>query len=129
VAGQAPYQAQYKVLALGDGRFTATGPMWHGSRMRLGPMALLEVGGVRVAVASKAVQAADRAMFRHLEVEPGEQSIMALKSSVHFRNDFQAIADSILVVAAPGPVYADPSRLDFRNLRAGLRLVPRGNSG
>jgi microcystin degradation protein MlrC len=92
-------------------------------------MALLEVGGVRVAVASKAVQAADRAMFRHLEVEPGEQSIMALKSSVHFRNDFQAIADSILVVAAPGPVYADPSRLDFRNLRAGLRLVPRGNSG
>jgi microcystin degradation protein MlrC len=128
-AGQAPYDARYKVLALGDGRFTATGPMWHGSRMRLGPMALLEVGGVRVAVASKAMQAADRAMFRHLDVEPAEQSIMALKSSVHFRNDFQDIADSILVVAAPGPVTADPSRLDFHNLRAGLRLVPRGNSG
>ncbi len=127
--GQAPYGAHYKVLALGDGRFTATGPMWHGSRMRLGPMALLEVGGVRVAVASKAMQAADRAMFRHLGVEPAGQSIMALKSSVHFRNDFQAIADSILVVAAPGPVYADPSRLDFRNLRPGVRLAPRGNSG
>lgn len=128
-AGQAPYRAQYKVLALGDGRFTATGPMWLGSRMHLGPMALLEVGGVRVAVASKAMQAADRSMFRHLGVEPAEQSIMALKSSVHFRNDFQAIADSILVVAAPGPVTADPSQLDFHNLRAGLRLVPRGNSG
>ncbi len=127
-ASQAPYRAHYKVLALGDGRFTATGPMWHGSRMRLGPMALLEVGGVRVAVASKAMQAADQAMFRHLGVEPAGQSIMALKSSVHFRNDFQAIADSILVVAAPGPVHADPSRLDFRNLRPGLRLAPRGNS-
>ena len=75
------------------------------------------------------MQAADQAMFRHLGVEPAGQSIMALKSSVHFRNDFQAIADSILVVAAPGPVYADPSRLDFRNLRPGLRLLPRGNSG
>ncbi len=128
-ADQAPYGGRYKVLALGDGRFTATGPMWLGSRMRLGPMALLEVRGVRVAVASKAMQAADQAMFRHLGVEPAEQSIMALKSSVHFRNDFQTIADSILVVAAPGPVYADPSRLDFRNLRPGLRLVPRGNSG
>jgi microcystin degradation protein MlrC len=92
-------------------------------------MALLEVGEVRVAVASKAMQAADRSMFRHLGVEPAEQSIMALKSSVHFRNDFQAIADSILVVAAPGPVTADPSRLEFHNLRAGLRLAPRGNSG
>ena len=126
-ADQAPFGAHYKVLALGDGRFTATGPMWLGSRMRLGPMALLQVSGVRVLVASKAEQAADQAMFRHLGVEPAEQSIMALKSSVHFRNDFQEIADSILVVAAPGPVYADPSRLDFRNLRPGLRLAPRAS--
>jgi microcystin degradation protein MlrC len=124
--GQHPYSADYKVLALGDGRFTATGPMWLGSRMRLGPMALLEISGVRIVVASKAMQAADQSMFRHLGVEPAEQSIVALKSSVHFRNDFQDIADSILVVAAPGPVYADPSRLDFRNFRSGVRLVPRG---
>jgi microcystin degradation protein MlrC len=128
-ADQAPYAGRYKVLALGDGRFTATGPMWLGSRMRLGPMALLEVGGVRVAVASKAMQAADQAMFRHLGVEPAGQSVMALKSSVHFRNDFQDIADSILVAAAPGPVYADPGRLDFRNLRPGLRLTPRTKPG
>ncbi len=98
--------------------------MWLGSRMRLGPMALLEVAGVRVLVASKAEQAADQAMFRHLGVEPAEQSIMVLKSSVHFRNDFQNIADSILVVAAPGPVYADPGQLDFHNIRAGVRRVP-----
>ena len=126
-AGQEPYAAHYKVLALGDGRFTATGPMWLGSRMRLGPMALLEVSGVRVLVGSKAEQAADQSMFRHLGVEPAEQSIMALKSSVHFRNDFQDIADSVLVVAAPGPVYADPGRLDFLNMRPGVRLVPRGS--
>lgn len=126
--GQVPYAGHYKVLALGDGRFTATGPMWLGSRVRLGPMALLEISGVRVLVASKAMQAADQAMFRHLGVEPAEQSIMVLKSSVHFRNDFQQIADTILVAAAPGPVYADPGRLEFHNLRAGIRLVPRAIS-
>jgi microcystin degradation protein MlrC len=122
--GQAPFEARYKVLALGDGRFTATGPMWLGSRMRLGPMALLEVSGVRVVVASKAMQAADQAMFRHLDIEPAGQSIMVLKSSVHFRNDFQDIADSILVAAAPGPVFADPARLQFHNIRPGVRLTP-----
>lgn len=126
-ADQQPYAARYNVLALGDGRFTATGPMWLGSRVRLGPMALLEVSGVRVLVTSKAMQAADQAMFRHLGVEPGEESIMVLKSSVHFRNDFQDIADTILVVAAPGPVYADPGRLEFHNLRPGIRLVPRAH--
>jgi microcystin degradation protein MlrC len=123
--GQEPYPGTYQVLALGDGRFTATGPMWLGSRVRLGPMALLEIAGVRVLVTSKAMQAADQAMFRHLGVEPSEQSIMVLKSSVHFRNDFQDVADTILVVAAPGPVYADPGRLKFHNVRPGLRLVPR----
>jgi microcystin degradation protein MlrC len=123
--GQEPYPGTYQVLALGDGRFTATGPMWLGSRVRLGPMALLEIAGVRVLVTSKAMQAADQAMFRHLGVEPSEQSIMVLKSSVHFRNDFQDVADTILVVAAPGPVYADPGRLQFHNVRPGLRLVPR----
>ena len=92
-------------------------------------MALLEVSGVRVLVASKAEQAADQSMFRHLGVEPGEQSIMVLKSSVHFRNDFQELADRILVVAAPGPVYADTSRLDFRNIRPGVRLTPRADPG
>ncbi len=127
--GQAPYVARFEVLALGDGRFTATGPMWLGSRMRLGPMALLEVSGVRVLVASKAMQAADRAMFRHLGVEPADQSILVLKSSVHFRNDFQDIAECILVVAAPGPVYADPGRLEFRNIRPGVRLTPRADAG
>lgn len=126
--GQAPFEARYKVVALGDGRFTATGPMWHGSRVQLGPMALLEVDGVRVVVASKAMQAADQSMFRHLGVEPAEQSIMVLKSSVHFRNDFQDIADSILVVAAPGPVYADPSRLEYHNVRPGVRLTPRAHA-
>lgn len=124
--GEGPYPGNYRVLALGDGRFTATGPMWLGSRVQLGPMALLEIAGVRVLVASRAMQAADQAMFRHLGIEPARESILVLKSSVHFRNDFQDIADRILVVAAPGPVYADPSRLEFHNLRAGIRLAPRG---
>ena len=122
--GEAPYEARFRVLRLGDGRFTATGPMWRGSRMRLGPMALLEVEGVRVLVASKAVQSADRAILRHLGVEPAEERIIALKSSVHFRNDFQDLGAAILVVAAPGPVYADPSRLEFTNIRPGMRLGP-----
>lgn len=122
--GHRPLDAEYRVLRLGDGNFTATGPMYRGAHMQLGPMALLETAGVRVLVTSKSAQAADRSMFRHLGVEPAGESIVCVKSSVHFRNDFQDIADTIVLVAAPGPVYADPGALRFRNIRPGVRLRP-----
>jgi microcystin degradation protein MlrC len=126
--GSRPLHAVYRVEALGDGRFTGTGPFYRGARFELGPMALLRLGNVRIAVASRKQQAADRAMFHHLRVEPAEQSVLALKSSVHFRADFGDLADRILIVEAPGPSIADPARLPFRHLRPGVRLRPRGRS-
>ncbi|MGH6952926.1 MAG: M81 family metallopeptidase [Alphaproteobacteria bacterium] len=124
--GHAPFRATFRVERLGDGSFTATGPFYSGSRMRLGPMALLALGGTRVVVASKKQQCADQAMLRHVGVEPREQAILALKSSVHFRADFQDMAGEILIVTAPGPSVADPTKLPFRRLRDGMRLGPLG---
>jgi microcystin degradation protein MlrC len=123
--GETPLAARYKVLALGDGRFTGTGPFYRGGRFELGPMALLEVGDVHIAVASRKQQAADQAMFRHLRAEPARYAVLALKSSVHFRADFGPIASRILVVEAPGPNAADPARLPFTRLRRGVRRSPR----
>ena len=88
--GESPLAARFKVIALGDGRFTGTGPFYRGARFELGPMALLELGGVRIAVASRKQQAADQAMFRHLRAEPADHAVLVLKSSVHFRADFGA---------------------------------------
>ena len=59
-------------------------------------------GEVRIAVASRKQQAADQAMFRHLGIEPADHAVLLLKSSVHFRADFGAMASRILVVEAPG---------------------------
>ena len=123
--GQAPYRCQCRVLSLPDGCFTATGPMYHGAHMVLGPCALLETGGVRVLVSSQPVQVADQSIFRHFGIEPGDERILALKSSVHFRNDFTDLAESILIVAAPGAVIADPTRLDYQRKRPGVRLLSR----
>jgi microcystin degradation protein MlrC len=126
IPGDQPLQATFKVLRLGDGQCTGTGPFYKGAHMKLGPTALLETGGVRVAVASAKVQLADQAMLRHLGVEPAAQNILALKSSVHFRADFQPIAEAVLVVVSPGPVVLDNRALAFRRLRPGLRIMPGG---
>ncbi len=116
--------ADFRVECLGDGVFTADGPFYGGARMRLGPMALLSLDTVKIIVGSRKEQAADQAMFRHLRVEPCDQKILVLKSTVHFRADFQAMAEEILVVAAPGPTVLDNHQLEFRNLRPGLRRMP-----
>jgi microcystin degradation protein MlrC len=129
IPGDSPFAGEFTVERLGDGRFTCTGPMFKGFRMTLGPMALLRSRtspGVRVALASKKCQAADQEMFRHLGVEPKKERILALKSSVHFRADFQPIAKEVLVVRSPGPALADPTEFKWTRLRKGMRMRPLG---
>jgi len=124
--GERPFAGRFTVATLADGNFTATGPMFGGARMRLGPMAVLKTGGVEVVVASKKMQAADKSMFRHVGIEPAARDILVLKSSVHFRADFADIAGDIIIVDAPGPNEVDHLKLEYRNLRPGVRLVPEG---
>ena len=124
--GHRPLAERFRIERLGDGRFTATGPFYAGNRMELGPMACLAVSGVRILVSSRKQQAADQAMFRHLGIEPAAQKILVLKSSVHFRADFQPIAGAILIVAADGPNPVDHRKLRYRKLRPGIRLMPMG---
>jgi microcystin degradation protein MlrC len=124
----APLGVTAKVLRLTDGTFVGTGPMAKGNPADLGPSALIEVApGVRVIVVTRKIQALDQSLIRHVGIEPAECKIIALKSSVHFRADFQPIAAEVIVAAAPGPVVADPAGLPFRNLRKGLRLRPMDN--
>ena len=86
----------------------------------------LRIGGVRVVVGSRKAQLADQAMFRYVGIEPTEQSILVNKSSVHFRADFQPIAEAVLVAKAPGPLLADPADYPWTRLRKGLCLRPLG---
>ncbi|MFT7533138.1 MAG: microcystin degradation protein MlrC, partial [Gammaproteobacteria bacterium] len=67
-----------------------------------------------------------QAIFRHLGIEPAEQSILVVKSTVHFRADFDPIAEQTLVVASPGAHPCELVDLPYQNLRHGVRLEPLG---
>jgi len=117
IAGDAPLEATFVVEALSDGRFVAPGPYYGGARMNLGPSACLSIAGVRVVVASRKAQLADQAMFRFVGIEPTEQAILVNKSSVHFRADFEPIAEATLIC---------PAALPWKRLRADIRIRPNG---
>ena len=69
---------------------------------------------------------ADQEMYRFVGIEPTKQAILVNKSSVHFRADFDAIAQTILTCTAPGPMPVSPASLPFTNLAQGMRLEPMG---
>jgi microcystin degradation protein MlrC len=126
ITGDAPYEETFVVEKLSDGQFVAPGPYYGGRAMDMGPSAALRIGGVRVVVSSHKAQLADQSMFRYVGIEPTTQAILVNKSSVHFRADFETIAATLLICAAPGAMPADSSALPWTKLRPGIRLKPNG---
>jgi microcystin degradation protein MlrC len=126
IPGDAPFKETFAVEKLSDGDFLAPGPFYGGRMMKMGPSACLRIGDVRVVVASHKTQLADQAMYRYVGIEPTEQAILVNKSSVHFRADFEPIAETLLICAAPGAMPADTADLSWTRLRPGIRIKPNG---
>jgi microcystin degradation protein MlrC len=126
ISGDAPYKETFVVEQLSDGQFVAPGPYYGGRDMDMGPSACLRIGDVRVVVSSHKAQLADQSMYRYVGIEPTEQSILVNKSSVHFRADFEPIAEKLLICAAPGAMPADTTALPWTRLRPGIRVKPNG---
>ena len=126
IPGDAPFEAEFEVEQVGEGRFVGTGPMYGGARMNLGLMASLRIRDIQILVGSRKAQLADQAMYRHCGIEPTTRKIIVNKSSVHFRADFEPIASEVLICVAPGPMVADPGALPWTRLRPGMRIRPNG---
>lgn len=126
VPGQTPFHATFTVEKLAQGAFQGSSPMMRGIQIDLGKMAQLRIGGVRVVVASLRTQALDREYFRRVGIHPEEMKILVVKSSNHYRADFEPIVAEIISVDSPGAMVDDPSKVNYQHLRAGVRLKGNG---
>ena len=59
-------------------------------------------------------------------MEPAEKKILVLKSTCHFRADFDPISSATLVAIAPGAHIVDPRVYPYKYLRKEVRLLPKG---
>lgn len=126
--GEVPLAARAQVMALSDGRFVGTGPMVGGQPINLGPAAWLRIGGVDVVIGSVRQQPHSRALVTHLGVDIQAYQVIVLKSSVHFRGDWQAHADSVVVAASPGAALDDTGIIPYGKLRPNVRRRPMANN-
>lgn len=122
-----PVCCAVRVLALSDGSVPYSGEMYRGGVATLGPSCLLRIetgeSDLRVVVSSNRIQCLDQALFRHFGLAPEAAKVIGVKSTVHFRADFEAAAAKVLNVGAPGVCRCVVSLEDYENLRAGMRVA------
>ena len=101
-----PYEGTFKIIQLSDGAIPATGAMYGGSIAQLGLSALVRVihdrAEIDVVISSDRIQCLDQSLFRHFGVELETHSVIGVKSTVHYRADFDELCANPINIAAPG---------------------------
>ena len=123
-----PVAGEFRVLALSDGVTTFKGPKMTGFQAQLGATACLEIDGILIVVASGRVGTQDRELFRMVGIEPEAMKIIVVKSSHHFRADFERLVEApetdIVIAHAIGLFPADPGDLPWKKLSPATRTRP-----
>ncbi len=117
-----------RVVSIGDGVFVNTGPMERGARVEAGPMAVIEIAGIHVVLASSVCSANDPAFFTCNGIDPATVRLLCVKAKNHFRGAFESICDTIIDVDCPGPAAADLATLPLRHTFAQHRPPSRSST-
>ncbi len=118
LAGDRPFTGRFRVDALSDGQLRYTGAMYSGGTATLGPSCALHLedthADVTVVVTSIRTQCLDLAQFTHFGLSPSGARLIVVKSTAHFRADFEPIAARIIPVASPGLFPCDLADIALR---------------
>lgn len=112
-----PLEVTGRVKTLTDGQYRFRGPMARGERANLGPSAVLEVGGIEVAIISRHMEPFDLNTLTALGIDPFSKQFLMIKSRVHWRAGLGDLAGAVIECAGTGVCTSDYSVLDFRNIR------------
>jgi microcystin degradation protein MlrC len=105
------------VLAVGDGEYTATGPIYTGQRCAMGRTVLLDTGNARIVVTERPHEPFDIGVFRCVGLDPGEHRFVLLKSRMYCRPVFEPLAHALVECDSPGVTTSDYSVFPFAKVK------------
>ena len=112
-----PIELTGKVRAITDGDFVVTVPMGRGTTTSMGRTAVLDTGAVQIVVISRHTEPFDLGSFRSVGIEPTQKKYLILKSRIHYRAGFRAIAAHEIPCNGVGVTSSDNSLFDFEKVR------------
>jgi microcystin degradation protein MlrC len=105
------------VLAISDGEYTATGPIYTGQRCSMGRTVLLDIGAARIVVTERPHEPFDIGVFQCVGVDPGDYRFVLLKSRMYCRPVFEPLAHALVECDSLGVTTSDYSAFPFVNVR------------
>ena len=102
---------------VGDKSYFNKGPMMTGMRVDMGRAAVFVVNNVEIILCENRFQPFDAEAIRCFGIEPRKRLIVGLKSAVHYRSCYQAMAKKIFELDTPGIHTPDLTQYRYRNLR------------
>ena len=124
-----PLEISGTVRALTDGDFVVTTAMGRGTIESMGKTAVLDTGNVQIVVCSRNSEPFDLGCFRSVGIDPTQQKYLILKSRIHYRAGFRAIARDELPCDGVGVTSSDNSLFKYKKVRRPIfPLDPEANA-
>jgi microcystin degradation protein MlrC len=108
------------VKAITDGEFVNTGPMATGSVNDLGRAVHFKCGrddGIDVILTENRHQPLDAEIWRHVGIQPERLDVLVVKSTNHYRADYEPMASHVIPINSIGLVAEDPRNYDYQRIR------------
>ena len=122
-----PVKVTGYVRMISDGRWTARARGYNtGIETNMGPSVVLEVGQVRILIASRSSMTVDPELFRSHGIEPIYCKIVVVKSPNGFRACYEPIAKEIFMVDTPGVSTANLKTLPWQKIRRPIHPLDPG---
>jgi microcystin degradation protein MlrC len=119
-----PFQAPATVQALSDGRCVGRRGILAGTRVDLGPSAVLVLGGLTVAVITHRIQCADPIFFEMFGIDIAKARSVVVKSRGHFRGGFDQFFSHGQIVEVDCPGLTSPILTRFPWARLPRPVLP-----
>ena len=99
-----PLQVTGRVLAISDGEYTVTGPIYTGQRCGMGRTALLDIGRAQIVVTELPHEPWDLGVFGCVGMDPTAFRFVLLKSRMYCRPVFVPLAHALVECDSPSGV-------------------------
>jgi microcystin degradation protein MlrC len=111
-----PIKVEGRVIYLSDGDFVHKGPVFTGKKVKMGPTAVLEVGRMKIVVASRPAMTVDPELYRSQKIEPKAQDMVAVKSPSLFLPSYASVMGSVLHLDMPGVCRGNLQKVPFSKI-------------
>lgn len=112
-----PMQVTGIVLAVSDGEYTVSGPIYTGQRCCMGRTVLLDIGQVLIVITEQTHEPWDLGVFHCVKVDPTKHRFLLLKSRMYCRPVFVPITQDLIECDSPGVTSSDYGLFPFTQVQ------------